>query len=310
MPNVPDSSLKGNAGVWLVGKWLADGGCLVRPVAADTDIGIDLYCETIEESKAFLHFFVQVKSGKQVKVKDERARISLEKRHLKYWIKQPAPVFVFLVPEVDHDKIYVIDMARWNVDGGQIRINRNNRQIVEANYCFRLNPSDSSKFLKEYVPCAHVLLNASNGICMSIPQTEPQYVRQNIRGIRGRYAEKVVDQMRTNTVYTLWDLLEIPVRHTTDLNSYKAIQPLAKLIEIFTEYDDHWETFYVMGLYYEKTGTIKMAKQKYLRARAKEIIENDPIVDQRKGRWKKHFDSVCGAIERCEASDGQHDCLD
>jgi len=45
MPNVPDSSLKGNAGVWRVGKWLADGGCLVRPVAADTDIGVDLYCE-------------------------------------------------------------------------------------------------------------------------------------------------------------------------------------------------------------------------------------------------------------------------
>ena len=307
MPNVPDSSLKGNAGVWLVGKWLADGGCLVRPVAADTDIGIDLYCETIEESKAFLHFFVQVKSGEQVKVKDDRARISLEKRHLGYWIRQPVPVFVFLVPEVDgHNRLYVIDVAWWNVNGGQIRANGKKKQMVEADYCFGPDLSDSTMFVRRHVPCAHVLLNASKGICMPIPETEQQYVQHNLHGIRGRFAEKALHQMRTNAVHTLWDLLDMSLRNTSDLNSCKVIQPLVKLIEVFTEYDRHWETFYVAGLYYEKTGATKKAKQKYLRA--KEIIENDPNVDQSQGCWKVHFGSVCDAIKRCEASDGELDC--
>ena len=45
MPAVTENRLKGNYGAALVVSRLS-GECLVRPVAAETDVGVDLYCET------------------------------------------------------------------------------------------------------------------------------------------------------------------------------------------------------------------------------------------------------------------------
>lgn len=64
MPIVNENCLKGNYAASYVASKLS-AYCLVRPVAADTDVGIDLYCETVQENQPFLHFWMQVKSGKQ-----------------------------------------------------------------------------------------------------------------------------------------------------------------------------------------------------------------------------------------------------
>jgi hypothetical protein len=60
MPRTPEEHLKANYGVALVMEKFS-AGCLVRPVAAGTDVGVDLYCESVAEGKPFLHFWVQVK---------------------------------------------------------------------------------------------------------------------------------------------------------------------------------------------------------------------------------------------------------
>ena len=62
MPAVTENRLKGNYGASLVMSRLS-GECLVRPVAAETDVGVDLYCETVAEGRPFLHFWLQVKAG-------------------------------------------------------------------------------------------------------------------------------------------------------------------------------------------------------------------------------------------------------
>ena len=67
MPAIIPNRLKGNYGAALVSSRLS-GECLVRPVAADTDVGIDLYCETVAEGHPFLHFWLQVKAGDQCNV--------------------------------------------------------------------------------------------------------------------------------------------------------------------------------------------------------------------------------------------------
>jgi hypothetical protein len=36
--------------------------CLVRPVAEGTDIGVDLYCESVLDQSPHLHFWAQVKT--------------------------------------------------------------------------------------------------------------------------------------------------------------------------------------------------------------------------------------------------------
>lgn len=99
MPLVYENRLKGNHAAFYVATRLSTD-CLVRPVAGDTDIGVDLYCETVQEAHGFLHFWLQVKSGSKCKLaRDEAsASYSFERRHLEYWGRQPVPVFAALVP--------------------------------------------------------------------------------------------------------------------------------------------------------------------------------------------------------------------
>src|SRR5262245_27943710 len=93
------------------------GECLVRPVAVDTDVGVDLYCETVIESRPFLHFWMQVKAGDQCEARGEAtaASCSFGLEHLNYWLRQPVPVFAALVPTTwpvsCEPSIYVVDIT-------------------------------------------------------------------------------------------------------------------------------------------------------------------------------------------------------
>jgi len=115
-PTVPDTCLMGNYGAALVMTRLS-AQALVRPVAADTDIGIDLYCETIVGAHPHLHFWVQVKAGKQCEVDSQKryasAKFSTEK--IRYWERQPVPVFAALVPTQwppnEEPDIHIIDIT-------------------------------------------------------------------------------------------------------------------------------------------------------------------------------------------------------
>src|SRR5882724_10976920 len=98
------------------------GECLVRPVAVDTDVGVDLYCETVAERgpaerQPFLHFWLQVKTGEQCKL-DSRGKAScpLKLDHLNYYRDQPVPVFAAMVPTTEwpvrtEPDIYVVDIT-------------------------------------------------------------------------------------------------------------------------------------------------------------------------------------------------------
>ena len=101
MPSVDVNRLKGNFAQALASTWLSRM-CLVRPVAEGTDIGIDLYCESIVDGVPYLHFWVQVKaipsSSVRVEGEERTARYSFDRRHLEYWDRQPIPVYALLVP--------------------------------------------------------------------------------------------------------------------------------------------------------------------------------------------------------------------
>ena len=101
MPSVDVNRLKGNYAQNLASTWLS-WMCLVRPVAEGTDIGIDLYCESIVDGVPYLHFWVQVKaipsSSIRVEGEERTARYSFDRRHLEYWDRQPIPVYALLVP--------------------------------------------------------------------------------------------------------------------------------------------------------------------------------------------------------------------
>lgn len=126
MPFVDTNRLKGNYASNLVSLWLSKI-CLVRPVAEGTDIGIDLFCESLAENTPFGHFWVQVKTIPMGNIskgsEGQVAWFDFETRHLQYWQRQPIPVYVFLVP-IDTwpatfpKEIFVICMSRYLIRSG------------------------------------------------------------------------------------------------------------------------------------------------------------------------------------------------
>jgi Domain of unknown function (DUF4365) len=101
---VSDAQIKGNWGEGLVMARLSAAGCLVRPVLQGQDFGIDLYCETTLAGQPHLHFWAQVKTSQSFD--PSSLTCTLQKRdvkHLEYYLKQPVPVFFFMVPDQRDD---------------------------------------------------------------------------------------------------------------------------------------------------------------------------------------------------------------
>ena len=70
--------------------------CLVRPAVGQTDVGVDHYCESIIDSRPFLHLWGQVKSSEEFANDAVEASCPFKASPLEYWSRQPAPGF--LVP--------------------------------------------------------------------------------------------------------------------------------------------------------------------------------------------------------------------
>ncbi|MBU0712906.1 DUF4365 domain-containing protein [bacterium] len=103
---IKDEQLKGNWGEQYIASRLSSCGCLIRHVPQGHDTGIDLYCEKVENNIPFLHFWCQVKTSK--KWKGIRGTISFHpnKNHVNYWLKQPVPVLLFLIPDQRENNDY------------------------------------------------------------------------------------------------------------------------------------------------------------------------------------------------------------
>lgn len=174
MPAVSDNRLKGNYGAALVVNRLSSD-CLVRPVAVDTDVGVDLYCETVTQGKPFLHFWLQVKTGEQCKVDGVRnsASLSFKLDHLDYYRSQPVPVFAALVPTPvwpiqQEPDIYIVDITTKLIDE---RPPSDQRFItLWSDYCLPAGDRESIRhFLEDTVPDATGRLQVSKGLSPLLP---------------------------------------------------------------------------------------------------------------------------------------------
>ena len=103
---ITDNQLKGNWGEQYVSSMLSSRGCLVRHVSQGIDTGIDLYCERVKDGNPYLHFWCQVKTQLKWDPKKQEAKFNPDLKHIDYWLQQPVPVLVFLVPD-GRDKEFV-----------------------------------------------------------------------------------------------------------------------------------------------------------------------------------------------------------
>lgn len=114
MPTVTENLLQGNQAEFLASHVLSRS-CLVLPVVGQTDVGVDLYCESVVDGQLFLHFWVQVKSSQDYPDEAVEVPHSFKVPSLHYWSQQPVPVIGFLVPARPDSKtirfIHVVDIT-------------------------------------------------------------------------------------------------------------------------------------------------------------------------------------------------------
>jgi hypothetical protein len=253
MPAITRNRLKGNYGAALVSSRLS-GECLVRPVAADTDVGIDLYCETAAEDRPFLHFWLQVKTGDQCKVDASRgsAKCSFDGEHLNYWFRQPVPVYAALVPSewpvVEEPAIHIIDITTQILDN-QHYLNQQSITL-ESDYSWQVGDRSSVvDFLEQVVPATAARLQVRNGVVARIPQQTTTYVHTTPSVPVLAFQKEILSQLRSTAAHAI--MFSAGDEQTEMDVEFRRF--LARIIELFTkshfcQQKDHWENFFSRAL--------------------------------------------------------------
>jgi hypothetical protein len=262
MTQASENTLKGNKAVASVMYRLTRANCLVRQVAADTDVGIDLYCETVAENKPFLHFWFQVKGGKQCHVDSskESASHSFKLNHLQYWDRQPVPVFAALVPDPGAPgggTVYVVDITTSLL---YEKTPLSSGKTLSSAYTW---PPDDQEgihdFLAHVVPEVTARQMIKRGVVDNRPTLTEQYLKFSPYVPVETYEEEIQRQLRrTSALSIIHQLMGGPVIGRSSAFSKR----LASILEQFDD-DDHWETFAARALVHQANREPANARSMY-----------------------------------------------
>jgi hypothetical protein len=251
MPYADEKRVMGNYGVKALMKELSKS-CLVRPVLEGTDIGIDLYCETLENpgkgGRPFLHFWVQVKTMKERKPLSNGAMsFPFEVRHLKYWSRQPVPVFAFLIhvpnwPKTDSIyPFYIIDIKKHTFRNKGLL---NGKSHKLRNDLIIHSEEQLSGFILNVIPYITAAHKVPEGIVSSIPTIDPKYEIKPVMDNCYTYLYNILWQIRRTSTSAIIGSYD----HASDNDEVKRdIRKLRKIVNAFTE-DKHYDTPSSLGL--------------------------------------------------------------
>jgi Domain of unknown function (DUF4365) len=301
MPLVKENRLKGNYGTALVMSRLSSE-CLVRPVAADTDVGVDLYCETVADSSPFLHFWLQVKAGDQCKVDAEadRASCSFEIEHLNYWARQPVPVFAALVPvewpvrrEPD---VYIVDITTQCILSSLSSTQKS--LTLTSNYRWPVGQrAGVQEFLMQVVPDTTARLQVSKGVIAHSPTPTPEYVQNSPSVPVLKFKDQIQHQLRRTAANAILFLIHEGCA-TRESDEFRRL--LASIVEQFGD-DPHWENFFSRGISFHADEDYSHAIAMY--AKARQSIENDPNVRDHPS-WRERVKQIERLEEQARSGDG------
>lgn len=190
----------GNQGEHIVSAMLS-ANCIVREVGQGKDTGIDLYCEILnpETLELSIHFFCQVKTAK-----GSSSLNGVDERHLEYWGKQPAPVFVFVVEYTDENRIreghriwvYDIPYILVKKDAKNSGKEQPLREVDEKfELCNETNNKDKMSlkdFLYGHIPWSHGLWQMRRfGLVFPNPEIKETRFQFFVGGFSPIYKEKI-----------------------------------------------------------------------------------------------------------------------
>lgn len=259
-----DSQFKGNWGELFIASELAAKGCLVRHVTQGHDTGVDLYCETTWNGIPFLHFWCQVKTKKKISVRKETIAYSpKKKKHIDYWLKQPVPVFIFIVPSLLRDKqlnkpYYICTPLR----------NRNGATMTS--FFKVMHSNDLHRFLYDKLIVITQEWDAKDGRLNAIKRPDASEVHIGFEpGMTLPFKKEILRSIR----WGLWRLIDdnlflgkgqeksekshmfynLPPLSTERRQRVKEVKPYVEALKCLCKNNEtsHWESYYILGQYYE-----------------------------------------------------------
>jgi hypothetical protein len=299
MPHIDENRIKGNYGVYALMKELSKF-CFPRPIFEGTDVGIDLYCETYEKpvigGRPFLHFWAQVKTTKDNILSDGTMPFSFETHHIKYWSRQPVPVFAFIVrvpnwPLPDNIyPFYVIDIKNHVFQNQELL--RGGSHTLHSN--FTINSQDDLKyFIFNTVPYISAIHKIPEGIVQSLPTIDPEYEIIPVVDLCYQYLDQILWHIRRTSTSAIYG----SYNHAFGNEEIKKnIRKLKEIVNIFED-DTHWETHYSLGLASFLDENFAEAKDFF--NMAIETIEKDPRT-RGKDNWTRTKEHLRSKIAECD----------
>ncbi len=293
MPKVTNNQLKGNFGAAYVAARLSTQ-CLVRPVATETDVGVDLYCETVKDGQPHLHFWVQVKTGKQCQLSEDGFAVyPFETQHLEYWDRQPVAVFAALIPTtwpvLKDPPIHIVEITKRRLEGDKSNtLHATLKWEGDSQACV-------TEFLEKTVPETTAMQSCKLGIISSIPVINRQY-EQKIPFVPVElHSGAILEQLRKTAAFSIICLWKRNALNTPDP---KFRRTLARVSEQLTG-SGNWETFMALALSHHADREFAKAKQNY--ELAMESILGDPNLKQH-DYWRKQVHEIEAQVAKADQS--------
>lgn len=272
---INDNQLKGNWGEQYIASKLSSLGCLVRHVPQGHDTGVDLYCEKVENDIPYLHFWCQIKTSNKWKGNRNTISFRPNKNHVNYWLNQPVPVILFIVPDLrqqnDYVPFYIFSEFHDHYRQSLFKI---------------INNEKLRDFLNTYLSYESFLWDLKNGKVSYIKGVKPQYKKLIPKGLALNY-ERDLQLSLLCTLHILADDFLFDEKTRIDFiekmnltqdeinrihESKKYIRLLEELVYLLK--DRHYHYYETIGKYYELEGKINKAKKYY--SHSLTLLKSDP----------------------------------
>lgn len=293
-----ENLLRGNWGEQYVSERLSSCDCFVRHVPQGHDTGVDLYCETTSDDKRpFQHFWCQVKTSRRLKGKNPYITLNRQSKNMKvdYWLKQPIPVFVFVVPDrrnEDNPKEGMIPFYFYIFSA--IDFHNNNETIKSVVKIEKIE--DLKKFLNEDLLIETFRWDLKSGRVSHLLTSNPSYTITFPKGQTLEFEQKLQESLR----WTL-RLLADNILDRNDSDSISKAQPYVKMLKILASsiHDEHYETYEVIGKYYHRINDSEKALKNY--KTSLELLNKDSKVSRSCMQWKQVFEHIEATITDLES---------
>ena len=290
-----DSMLKDGFGATLIANKLSPY-CLGRPVSQGTDVGIDIFCETVDketvEGKGYphLHFWLQVKYDGGFLDKKTMS-YPFKVRHLNYWKKQPVPVFAVIIaskkewPHAASDsEIYWCNISSYLLfnDVDESKTGKDPTQSISGQYWNRLD--DAEGFVRDIIPHAVAELSIAQGFFAAIPQgVMSSYVQNSLVLDTDRHQKIILRQLERTTALTVLSNRSLSIDRS-------EFSKLKRILEAFKD-DRHYETFLALARIANEEGD-DLEFYENVREAEKCVEEDDDLSDEKRDELRGVINGV------------------